>query len=335
MFSFFDFFRVDRSWRRNYSRRLLYWRNASIKGWLGLGLIFGVLVWNGPADVSADACGGGEPQPRSWSQASFQGERLGNRLTADISMVDLPAAVAQVEFLESPRGTAFRPSGNEVVKLSVRIRIDLLGRGPLETENHVWIDSEKGTPFYLVRTRSGFKDYYQQFRFTKEGVFRRQREPATVTQAAGPPATWTKIGEHFYGFPPGEGRCPLIWESSTLIYMISAFGAASAAERGSSCVFHKRQFHRVRFQTESSEAVSFDFLEKKDSLETRRSGTAEACVFRIQSQPIGSYRGQVEDLFGNTALIYVGTDNRLPLMLSGELPLIGRVNLKLAEIRLN
>jgi hypothetical protein len=308
---------------------------GSSKEWVWLGLIAALLVWKGSTCAPAAAANGNQPFAGAWSYASYQAERLGNRLTADISMVDLPAAVEHAEFLPSPRGTAFRPSGNEMAKLSVRIRIDFIGRTPLEMENHVWIDPERGTPFYLIRTRKGFKDYYQQFRFTQEGVFRRQREPASASQSAGPPASWTKIGEHFYHFPPGEGRCPSIWESSTLIYMIAAFGAPSAADRSSSCVFHKRQFHRVSFHAESPVAVSFDFLEKKNNSEARRSGMAEAAVYRIQALPIGSYRGQVEELFGNSALIYVGADNRLPLMLSGELPLIGRVDLRLVEIRLN
>jgi hypothetical protein len=300
--------------------------------WLSVAAV--VLAWGEPSNVTAVASSECEPRAIAWSYVSFQAEQLGNRVTADISIVDLPAAAEQADFLRSPKGTAFKPSGREVVKLSVRIRIDIIGRRPLWLENHAWLDPPVGTPLYLIRTRAGLDDYYQQFRFTQEGVFRRQREPASAAEATRPNESWSKLGEHFYAFPPDSDNCHPILETSTLIYLLSA-SAKVLNDRTALCVFHKRQLHRVSLQAAPGEAVGFDFLEKKGGVETRRSGTALPRRIRIESRPIGSYRGQVEDLFGKGALIYLCPDGRLPLMLSSELPLIGRVDLKLREIHFN
>jgi hypothetical protein len=100
------------------------------------------------------------------------------------------------------------------------------------------------------------------------------------------------------------------------------------------CVFHKRQLHRVSLQAATVEAVSFDFLEKKGGAEARRSGTGPAHRIRIESRPIGSYRGEVEDFLRDGTLLYLSPDGRLPLMASCELPLIGRVEMNLKEIHL-
>jgi hypothetical protein len=100
-------------------------------------------------------------------------------------------------------------------------------------------------------------------------------------------------------------------------------------------VFHKRQLHRVGLRLVREEIMSFDFREKKGDVEFRRSGTMPVRMIRIESQPIGSYRGDVEDFLGNGTLVYLSLDGRLPLMASCELPLIGRVELKLSEIRFN
>jgi hypothetical protein len=40
-------------------------------------------------------------------------------------------------------------------------------------------------------------------------------------------------------------------------------------------------------------------------------------------------------MFGKGALLYLSPDGRVPLIISGELPLIGRVDLKLREVHFN
>jgi hypothetical protein len=309
-------------------------RNALTKRWVYLRVAAWVLAWGGPCDAADVGPSGFGPWTFAWSYASFQAVRLGNRVTADIWMTDLPGVTEQAGFLQSPRGTAFKPSGRVVVKLSVAIRIDIIGRGPVRLENHVWFDPKEGTPLYLIRTRMGLDDYYQQFRFTQEGVFRRQREPASAAEAAGSMESWTKRGEHFYAYPPADENCHAILETSTLIYLLSASAAKQANDTGELCVFHKRQLHRVSLQTGTAEAVGFDFLEKKGAAETRRSGSMPAQRIRIESRPIGSYRGQVEDFFRDGTHLVLSIDGSLPLIAICDLPLIGRVEMKLKEIHL-
>jgi hypothetical protein len=98
-------------------------------------------------------------------------------------------------------------------------------------------------------------------------------------------------------------------------------------------VFHKRLLHRVSFFPETPKTVSVDFLEKTPAGENRRSGAMPAQRIRIESQPLGTYRGDGEDFFDGM-LLHVSPDGRLPLMVSCELPLIGRMELRLKEIHL-
>jgi len=270
-----------------------------------------------------------------WSFMSLQGERLGSRVTADVRIEALRAAVEQVRFLPSPRGEPVSLSGPEVLKLSLRIQIDIIGRQPIRLDNHVWFDPRTGLPLYLTRARFGLSDYDQQFRFTQEGVFRRQREPASAAEATKPPESWSKVGENFYEYPPNEGGGHPV--SETLIYLLSNGAVPPKGEVGLLSVFHKRQLHRVSVRASVTEPVALDYLEKNGVGESRRSGTAEAQKIRIESRPIGSYKGDVEDFdFVNDGmLVYLSLDGRLPLRASCEVPLIGRVDLSLREIRFN
>jgi len=100
-------------------------------------------------------------------------------------------------------------------------------------------------------------------------------------------------------------------------------------------VFHKRQLHRVSLQNAPLESVGFDYLEKRGETETRRAGTAQARKIRMESRPIGSYRGEAEDFFRDGTEVVLSLDGSLPLMASCDMPLIGKVEMKLKEIHFN
>jgi hypothetical protein len=269
-----------------------------------------------------------------WAFFALQAERLGNRITTEVRIATLPAAAERQRFLPAPKGVPVSPSGAELVKLSVLTVIEILGRPPVRIESHVWFDPQDGTPLFRIRTRSGADDYRQLFWFTREGVYRRQREPASPVEATGPPESWTKSGENFYPYGLAALSCPQILEPSILIYLLSATPVTEQAGARSVCVFHKRQLHRVSVDPGTAETVNVDFLEKTPAGENRRSGTMRAQRIRIESQPLGTYRGDVEDLFGDGVLLHVSLEGRLPLVVSYELPLIGRMDLRLKEIHL-
>ena len=159
------------------------------------------------------------------------------------------------------------------------------------------------------------------------------RAHAPSAEAAGPPESWSKFGEHFYAYPPGE-RCAPVLETSTLMYLVSVAPADMLHDLPPLCVFHKRQLHRVSLQNASAEPIGFDYLEKKGESETRRSGTAQVRKIRIKSRPIGSYRGEVEDFFGDNTQLVLSLDGGLPLAARCDMPLIGGVEMRLKEVHL-
>lgn len=300
-----------------------------------LGIAAALLILGAGVEAADLAARGPGAFSVPWSFLSLQGERLGNRVAVDVRIEALRTDVEQDRFLPSPRGELVRPSGPEVLKLSLRIQIDIIGRQRILLENQVWFDPQAGLPLYLIRTRFGLSDYHQRFRFTQEGVFRLQREPACAAEAVKPPESWSKVGEHFYEYPPNEARGHPV--SETLIYLLSDGAVPPKGEVGLLSVFHKRQLHRVSVRASGVEPVAFDYLEKKGAGESRRSGAAEAQKIRIESRPIGSYKGDVEDFdFVNDGMLaYLSLDGRLPLRTSCEVPLIGRVELTLKEIHFN
>jgi hypothetical protein len=269
-----------------------------------------------------------------WSSFVLQGSRLGSAATAEVELEVLPAAVETPTFGDSPMGSPLEPAGAQVHKLSVVITLDILGGGRVRLENHLWFDPGSNTPLYLIRTRVGLKNYHQRFRFTREGVFRRQREPASAREIDAAPESWTRLGENFYPYPADRRGCPLIIETSQLILLAGAPIPEPGEIAGPICLFHKRHAHQVSVHGQPAQKIRFDYLEKRGDSEHRRVGGESALSVRIASRPLGSYRGDVEDFFRAGGQFWLDPEGRWPLVVSGELPLVGRVEMRLKQLRL-
>jgi len=279
----------------------------------------------GPAAAATDV---------PWSSLTLQASRLGNTATAEVKIEVLPAAAEIPKFIDSARGQPFPVSGADVLRLTVGTTLDIVGGKRVRFENQLWFDPHTNRPLYLVRTRSGLKDYHQRFRFTRGGVFRLQREPASAEEVAKPPEFWTKLGEHFYSYPSDREACSAAVETSMLIPLVGVLTSEHNTAAEPLCVFHKRQFHRVSVHPQPIQQIPFDYMEKRVGQEARRVGTVAAVGVSIASRPIGSYRGDVEDFIRGGSRLYLSPMERIPLVVSGELPLIGRVEMQLREIHL-
>jgi hypothetical protein len=286
------------------------------------------------AALNAGAVPAGAATDVPWSSLTLGASRLGSTATTEVEIEVLPAAAEIPKFIDSARGHPFPVSGADVLRLTVGTTLDIVGGKRVRFENQLWFDPHTNRPLYLVRTRSGLKDYHQRFRFTHEGVFRHQREPASAEEAGKPMEFWSKHGEHFYHFPEGRQACAPIVESSMLILLAGAFVPDPGYSRESFCVFHKRQVHLVSLHPQPAQTIRFDYLEKRAGMETRRVGAVPAGGISIASRPVGSYRGDVEDLFQDGCQLYLSPEGRLPMMVSAELPLIGRVEMKLKKVQI-
>ncbi len=268
-----------------------------------------------------------------WTSLRFEAARLGSRVTVDVQVDPEPAASPPAGLWPAVRGEPLRPSGPEVLRLTVVADIEPMGIATIRLEGRVWFDSATGTPLRAARSRRGSDDYAQWFVFGREGVFRRQLEPRDSAQAAGPVERWTRVSENVYAGPSDAARCPSApVETLMLFYLMSDSAAQGVFELEPRCVFHKRQIHLVRFDRERRERLAFDYLERRGEAAERRTGSADGVTIRLRSAPIGSYRGEVEPFFRDPQLT-VSTDGRVPLSGALEFPVVGRVDLRLTEIR--
>lgn len=287
-----------------------------------LGLAVWVIVFGNAQAAS--------PSVVPWTSFRLQAEKLAGRITAEVRIETQPAEPLPPGLWLPVKGETLHPLGPTVLKLSIRVAIDPLGMAPLGFENQLWFDPVSGMPLRLIRTRLGADDYIQWFVFGRERVFRRQHEPANPAQAAASPQSWTRVSQNAYTFR--TERCPLSAETSMLIYLLSDAIAKGALDLAPRCVFHKRQLHLLTFQAEQREKVAYNYLELIDRGSQHRKGATAAVTIRIGSTAVGSYRGSVEPWFKG-AYLTISRDGRLPLVVACDMPVVGHVELHLAEIR--
>jgi hypothetical protein len=269
-----------------------------------------------------------------WRVLRFQAEKLTGRITADVRLEPQPVEPAPPGLWPVVQGEPLRPAGPTVMELAITVTIEPFGMStlrlaPLKLENRLWFDPVSGLPLRAIRTRMGMDEYVQWLVFGREGVFRRQQEPATPQQAKERPESWTRVNQNVYTL--WEDGCPDPIETSMLIVALTDAVARGRLELPPRCVFHKRQLHRLTFRPPKRERAQYAYLEVDADGSLRRAGATDAVTLRIDSAPIGSFRGSVEPWFKNGYLTF-SSDGRFPLVVACDLPVVGHVELQLDEI---
>jgi hypothetical protein len=270
----------------------------------------------------------------AWSSVELYGSRLGNSVTVTIELARLPAAGIDKGFLPSPQGRPYAASGPEVMLIEVRTRIEPLALSPVTLESRVWFAPREALPLQRFRSRRGEADFDQSFRFTHEGVFRRQLEPRTPAETPLPAARWTKTDESFYAYPGG----PAPTETSLLIYILSAADFAAGGEPLVLNVFNRRQFHQVALRADPARSLPADLTVRKPGSEAQVQRTVTAVPVRLESRPLDPQAREKEDFsflgLKNDIVLFIEKDSRLPVQVNGMIPGVGHVELRAREIKL-
>jgi len=121
-----------------------------------------------------------------------------------------------------------------------------------------------------------------------------------------------------------------------LIYIASAAEISKNMQPLSFCVFGKRQLFHVRFKPQGFHLLKVDFIEKKQLSEIRRRREVEAFKIALETRPLPSDLKKVEDFsflgFQDDIAIFIDPVSDLPIQVSGEIPMVGKVIIKLHEV---
>jgi hypothetical protein len=273
-----------------------------------------------------------------WKHLRYRANNWAVTFSATMTLDALPSERAEAVLLKSDRGTPLKASGPQTLRISLDMTMDFIFRDPVLITNKVWFNPDDATALGRLRVRRGEDDFEKIYRFTAQGVFRRNREPQTEEEAALGPDRWSRSIETFYPHDPGPLGCPVVTERLLLIYIVSAMERLPFDQPFSVCVFGKRQLHRVTLSPEGQATIVVDFLEKKPPSEVRRKGRIDAIKIGLAAEPLASDLDKPENFsflgLHKNIVIYMDPRSNLPLQVSGDIPKVGSGDLKLLEVNL-
>ena len=277
-----------------------------------------------------------DPKRVPWTQLSYRIKNFSAEVNAQVQLESLPAAEVEAALIKSPQGVpikAWRPESN---RITIHYMVDSIFKPPVKTINQVWFNPKDATALGRIRLRRGNDDFKKVYRFTEQGVFRHQREPKDQQETPKQPEKWTDVKDSFYPYDLDQLGCPNVTERMVLIFIASAAELSKSMQPLYFCVFGRRQLFHVRFKPEGFHSLKVDFIEKKQQSEIRRQGEVEALKIALEVQPLASNLKNVEDFsflgFQEDIAIFIDPVSSLPIQLSGEIPMAGKVTIKLHEV---
>ncbi|UCF93506.1 MAG: hypothetical protein JSW39_04910 [Desulfobacterales bacterium] len=240
--------------------------------------------------------------------------------------------------MRNPTGTPVPASNSQNYHLDVHTTLDRIFHSPVKLNTQTWFRAEDAAALGRIRLRRGQDDFQKIYRFTQEGVYRRQREPHDRLEAQLTPAQWTDVKETFYAYDLVRLGCPQVSEASLLIYIVSAAAISQRSESLSLCVFGKRQLHWVRLRADRLAPLEVSYVAQTQEAANRKNGTVKALRIALETQPLDSELDEVENFsflgFQKEIAIDIDPTSRIPLHASGIIPGVGKVSLALREVRL-
>ena len=104
------------------------------------------------------------------------------------------------------------------------------------------------------------------------------------------------------------------------------------------CVFAKRQLFQVKLEPAGLCSVKVDYIEKNQQAEHHRKDKLDAHKILLKSQPLKSDLDKVENFsflgFHKNITFFIHPTSKLPLQISGEMPRVGKVTVKLHEVEM-
>jgi len=279
-----------------------------------------------------------DPHRVLWSELSLSARGTFVDVAVDIRLSPFPSAEFESIWQTYPQSIPLPSVGQEVYKLEVNRVIDHIFSRAVKLSDQVLFNPDQANSLYGLRLRRGKDDIERAYWFSGEGVHRFRRMPKTKGETSLDPAKWTDVKTSFYPYDLTRSECPQVVDPMLLIYLVSAAPFDKDGEVLSLCVFGKQQLHQVRLRVQGSQTLEVDYSEKAGEGKLRKKGKVDGLRITLESEPMledkknaenFSFLGMHEDI-----AIYIDPELRIPLQVSGKIPTVGAVTLKLGEVKM-
>jgi len=291
---------------------------------------------SGAAESSA-AC---EPETGQvvWKRLTYQGKHFLGKVETVVSLTELSAKEAQGVLIPIPEGSPLQASTTHVMVIDVQSAVDPLFGAHDLTGSQAWFNPGDALALQRIRSRKGDDIWQNTYRFTEKGVYRLRQKPTGADGKKMAPEHWTKIKESFYPYQEKRPGSQVVMEPTGLLYLASARAFMEQAAPRSLYVFDRKQLHEVKVQVSGRLRLKVSYIEKNQKNNMRREGMTDTLKISFKPRALAP-SDQPPEEFSFMGLrgdfeIYIDAATAIPVQISGQIPRIGKVHIRLQAVEI-
>lgn len=291
--------------------------------------ILGLIAVIEPREAAAGGTAPLDPAAVPWTRLEFSATKLGAAATVVLELRSVPRDEARREWLACVGGTPIEPPGPTVLLLESRA--DFGGR---HFDDRVWLDPGTGAVTQIEDTERGPHNHRKVYRLMREGFTLAEWEPDGAAEAALDPVDWTKSRRGFQPFPAGPALAPPLTGPAGVLYAVAAGGPPTRTAALATVLVHG-QLEAVTVRSGGPAAVETDYVAVAGADESRVTGLMGVERLLVTSARVAPARRlfRVLGLEGDIEMLW-DPRRRVPVRVSGEVGLLGRIELRLTRVRM-
>ena len=273
--------------------------------------------------------------PQGWSRLRF--EHAGLAITARLDITRNTVTAADLPATDASLPGALRPSGEAVGRLLVRSYFELPPLLHRRREAVLWFEPASYAALLGTRETSGIGAGYRVSRYATDGVHVANSSPANRTERESSPGTWTAVARSFLTYGSAAKACTVISEPVALLLLDPASLHEAIAGPGL-CVISKKRLHRVMFSAPVEATLEAHYKVHAADGTTTPMQKTRAWRYSFRLRPAegdeGASAGHNDTFLGLSGDVQIHVDavTGTPLRLSGNAPLLGRVEFRLRDL---
>jgi len=292
-----------------------------------LAVLLAAIAWTGGS--SAETL---KPESVSWCELDYEARKFFVTLEAQLDLDLEPAAALTPSLLVPSQSAGVAPAGPDVLVLRLRSHL----RGEL-SDLSLLMDPSTGAAFELRRLDIGTRNRLTVMRYAMGGLLRTR-----VVQGPGqemlPPASWIEQPDLWQPFPGWAREGLAVTDPSALFYLIAASTLAESGDVMQFPMYSNDQLLLVQAEVQKPARARVDYQLVDNGATTRVKEHRSLIRVALDARPLGTGSDErnfeLAGLRGDVTML-IDAENRLPCEISGQVPLLGRVAIRLKRAVLN
>ncbi len=271
------------------------------------------------------------PGGDNWTRLKFETSNAVASAETDIvlSVVDSE----QFRDLAAQAPTRIEPAGPEVVEVSISTVFDLPIVGKRRSFISAWFDQSTAAVLQRVNERRGRKPKHKVTRFGHQGLFISRANPASSSERGEPPADWSIRDEDFVSYSAAQDQCEIVSDFAALLLLVSRPQVTQQDAEADICVVDNNELFRVVVREVGSEQMEASYVAHIGPHSTELSGDRDMVHVVVRGESIETGSSETAEFLGlrGDIDIYLDARTRMPLQVSGSVPVFGRIDFRMVE----